>query len=273
MKTLISSYGLCLWVIISLCTSCSGPIVSEEAELAQTSTPEALEAPAVAYKTKIGELLIPDNTSIEVAESQTEVKFTFPEGVYFVEDQGGNIPSTFKEVIYVCDCHGPGPGGCTVIYYNNSFGCLQGRCSGLCTGYLRDENGSSNLNVAGGFIDLNQEVEFIDSRMDVSGLMEFHPVLLKLPEVQEALGRIKPVSSDIPSKIVGLNLFGNIVGVQVPVSEIEKNPSAYREVSCKCRVGDGCKLQQQPETCIWLCVGERCIQCAMIVKDENGGSH
>jgi len=281
MKTLIYGRTLYLWGILLFWVGCSSPLSLEKPILEQTSLPEELQAPTLTNQTTVGGLLLPDNSMIEVSEDQSEVTFTFPENIFFVrEDEEGN-PVMMRQIKYQCDCSGSG--GCVVFHSGNSFGCLHGTCTGTCTGYFTDDGGSGHHRFSGGFVDLNQESNFIYKNDENSPLLAFHPIILELAETKDAMTLLDamPLGYQVqgftgPSKVVAFNFLGTQIGVQVPISFIESkdDPSAYKEVSCRCNSGtSGCVLQQLPDSNIWLCVGQQCSSCAMIVEDDGGGSH
>ncbi|MEL6626105.1 MAG: hypothetical protein AAFY70_02355 [Bacteroidota bacterium] len=278
-KNLIMGLGvLSILLMIIACNQEKG--VLSELKQDVPALPFAQTFPTFTQSTTVGGIRIPDHSRIILSEDGTSVTFQFPENVFWVtQDDEGNVVKLAART-YVCECS---DGSCNVLHTGNDFGCLHGSCSGTCSGYYADEPPSTERNVSGGFIDLNQGVAVVTSEEEAENLLDYDPSMLALGEVQEGLQLLKLHQVAIlngdydvrePSRTIAFNFYGTLIGVNLPISYIQtlENHGSFKNVSCFCRNGRiGCILRGDGTGGIWICSGDGCSSCAMIVEDDSPG--
>jgi hypothetical protein len=225
-----------------------------------------------------GGLRLPDGARIDLAEDQSSVTFVLPDGVFWVEETSSGELMRLTSKKYTCVCDGT-EGSCSVLHTGMDFGCLHGSCSGTCTGAFGDGGNPGTTSVNGGFVDLTQGISFVKSHETAKKLLPFHAALLKMPEVQQGLETLKlhhvafatgGHSLEGPSRIVGLNLYGTLVGMKLPESYIQtmEDATLLQEVNCYCESApSGCVMINSGD--VYICGGYGCKVCTIEVSDPG----
>lgn len=264
-----------------LLMACDSDVKIEAMSEGSPDTPSVISVvPAFTEGSMLGELRLPDNSSIVLSDDGSSVTIEFPEGIYFVrEDEEGN-PSLQRTITYTCTCSSTGAG--TVAYVAGDFGCFHGGCTGSCNGAFMDDRGHRTDALVGGFVDLNQNATFLKSVEESEGLLAFDPIILALPEVEG--GRVLLSLHHLavlmggyegPSRVLGANFYGTLVGISLPESYIATLSDAelLRTVTCNCGSGNsGCAVNQNAGS-FATCVGSGYSSCSMIVVDDGHVTH
>jgi len=248
-------------------------------------TPTQFSQTKILHNATVNGINLPDGTKA-IRINKSKVKFIFPKGFQLWYLDNNHHIQKMAESGYTCSCSSSG--GCNVVYVKEQYGCMQGGCTGSCTG--TPGKGLANRdNIA--FVNLNQKISPVQSQKEFDSLSYIPKFLLYDPQIAQML---KTYARSIYKKDVDINSvlkkidthkgfnsdINNIVYVQMKmlgykfiygilVNDLTKAKStnnmwniAPSKAKCECKSGtSGCTSGS-----IWgvkYCKGGSCTKCKM----------
>lgn len=265
-----------VFVLLLGFTSCTEQSKDEKL-LEDFTTQEEYKVPSVLIGATLGDIPIPDHTLVTY-RGASSIQFELPENVFvFSKGLDGKLYQT-DNMCYDCTCSQAGS-GCNVFYVQGSFACSE--CSGSCTGkrVSCDEGPQERVINESDFmfVDFNQGVRFIAKKNDAERLGQAKAFFFDIPEVKAELEKLNQKYYNTSTvteeqvlaqnaKIVGVNIFGILIGYPVPQASALN--TTFAGVSCDCQSGSsGCDREWSVGAGYW-CEGGDCTTCRMEVEDD-----
>jgi hypothetical protein len=276
MKTLKSGSRLYLYVLFFAWLIFPG--CHKATQQQQLPSIDATSIPSVLQGAYLGELRLPDQTTTEILNGGSTVRFHFPRGIYLVgRDTAGQI-RMLTETDFTCtgDC----TEGCNVFYIRKHFACSQCEPGTIsCTGKSLSLSGLQGY----GFVDFKQGVHFVKDTQQIKYLFSPPDALFDIPEVRKGMEQFNMANYGVAHpdfshpeayRPVAVNLFGCLVTYLVlkngqlrtdaNVSELIDASSWY----CHCDQGDtGCTMESGLG--YKMCKKGNCISCRMHVDEQS----
>ncbi|PJJ74549.1 hypothetical protein BXY57_0107 [Thermoflavifilum aggregans] len=280
MKTLKSSFFP--YVCIPLFAGLIFSGCHKGAQQNQTPSLDTKSIPQVLYGAYLGELRLPDQTTTEILNGGSTVRFHFPKGIYLVgTDSTGQI-RMLTETDYTCT--GACTQGCDVFYIRGHFGCSQCEPGTIsCTGHSSSLSGLEGY----GFVDLKQGIHFVKDTQEIHSLFDPPNGLFDIPAVRQAMEQFNIQNYGQPQpdfsrrsayREVAVNLFGCLVTYLVPKSgQLRSDVSVDQLIDasswyCHCDEGN---TDCTPESGLGykMCKKGGCTSCRMHIDQQQLSSN
>ncbi len=227
---------------------------------------------------------LPNGTKA-IRVNKSKVKFVFPKGIQLWFVDNNNSLQKIEESDYTCSCSSSG--GCDVVLVKGEYGCMQGSCTGSCTG--TPGKGLTEKKFA--FVDLNQKISPVQNQKEYDSLKYIPAFLLfdtqtkqilrtyaksiykKNVNIDKLLQRIdshQGFNSDVNNIVyVEMKMFGYKFLYGIYVNDLTKEKStnnlwdiAPGKIKCTCESGSS---DCTPGSIFGVkyCKGGTCTKCKM----------